>query len=116
MFSISHNYQVCKKNCGKQGFTKENGHDKIAANATNGLKKELLCSGLPLGVIFCMPACCNSGFHPGNVWPIADKYGWRDVFAAAIIRILPSPTLERFFRTKDERREARLQKHTKQET
>ena len=75
--------------------------------------------------------------------PIADKYGWRygfiaavmhyllvtsvpalhggyclynGGFTAAMICILLVPTLERFFRTKDERKEARLGKHSKQET
>ena len=144
-------------------------------------------NGVTFGIIFCMLACCNSGSHPGNIWPImlgyvaasfgfgwlsglaggtfkyainaqaivvglcfanglspiADKYGWRygfiaavmhyllvtsvpalhggyclynGGFTAAIICIILVPTLERFFRTKDERREARLRKHTKQET
>ena len=136
-------------------------------------------NGVTFGIIFCMLACCNSGSHPGNVWPImlgyvvssflfgwistllggtftgainaqaicvglcyanglspiADKYGWRYGFVAAIMHYLlvtsvPSlhggfclynggftaaliclilvPELERFSRTKDERKEARL--------
>lgn len=139
-------------------------------------------NGVTFGVIFCMLACCNSGSHPGNVWPImlgyvvsslvfgwlsqlaggtftgavnaqaivvglcyanglspiADKYGWRYGFAAAVMHYLlvtsvPSlhggyclynggftaaliclilvPELERFFRTKEERKQARLAKH-----
>ena len=89
-------------------------------------------NGITFGVIFCMLACCNSGSHPGNVWPImlgyvvastvcglvsplvggtftfavnaqaicvglcyanglspiADKYGWRYGFLAAIMHYL----------------------------
>ncbi len=31
-------------------------------------------NGVTFGVIFCMLACCNSGSHPGNVWPIMAGY------------------------------------------
>ncbi len=132
-------------------------------------------NGVTFGVVFCMLATCNSGSHPGNVWPImlgygvaslvcgwlsalaggtfagainaqaivvglcyanglspiADKYGWRYGFLAAVMHYLlvtsvPSlhggyclynggftaaliciilvPQLERFSRTKDERK------------
>ena len=138
-------------------------------------------NGITFGIIFCMLACCNSGSHPGNVWPImlgyfvasvvfgwispllggtfafqinaqaicvglcyanglspiADKYGWRYGFIAAIMHYLlvtsvPTlhggfclynggftaaliclilvPELEKFFRTKEERKEAKLAK------
>ena len=136
-------------------------------------------NGVTFGLIFCMLACCNSGSHPGNVWPImagyvassfvfgwisrltggdftgavnaqaivvglcyanglspiSDKYGWQygflaavmhyilvtsvptlhggyclynGGFTAALICLILVPQLERFFRTKDDRREARL--------
>ncbi|MBQ8621279.1 MAG: DUF1576 domain-containing protein [Oscillospiraceae bacterium] len=132
-------------------------------------------NGVTFGIIFCMLATCNSGSHPGNVWPImlgyvaastvcgwisplvggnftlgvnaqaivvglcyanglspiADKYGWRYGFIAAVLHYLlvtsvPNlhggfclynggftaalicmvmvPELERFFKTKEERR------------
>ena len=132
-------------------------------------------NGVTFGVIFCMLACCNSGSHPGNVWPImlgyvvastvcgwiaplvggnftlavnaqaivvglcyanglspiADKYGWQYGFAAAVLHYLlvtsvPNlhggfclynggftaalicmvmvPELERFFKTKEEKK------------
>ena len=132
-------------------------------------------NGVTFGVVFCMLATCNSGTHPGNVWPImlgylaastvcgwiaplvggtftlaanaqaivvglcyanglspiADKYGWRYGFIAAILHyllvtsvpnlhggfclynggftaalicIILVPELERFARTKDERK------------
>ena len=138
-------------------------------------------NGITFGLIFCMVATCNSGSHPGNVWPImlgyfvasvvfgwlsklvggnftlainaqaicvglcyanglspiADKYGWRygfiaavmhyllvtsvptlhggyclynGGFTAALICLILVPELEKFFRTKDERKAARLEK------
>ncbi len=141
-------------------------------------------NGVTFGIIFCMLSTCNSGSHPGNVWPImlgyfaasvvfgwlsalvggtfslainaqaicvglcyanglspiADKYGWRygfiaaimhyllvtsvptlhggyclynGGFTAALICIILVPELERFFRTKEERKEAKLAKQNK---
>ena len=132
-------------------------------------------NGVTFGVIFCMLSTCNSGSHPGNVWPImlgylgaslvcswlsplvggsftlaanaqaivvglcyanglspiADKYGWHygclaavlhyllvtsvpnlhggfclynGGFTAALICIILVPELERFAKTKDERK------------
>ena len=132
-------------------------------------------NGITFGIIFCMVCTCNSGSHPGNVWPImlgyvvaslvfgwlstlvggnftlpvnaqaicvglcyanglspiADKYGWKygfiaavmhyllvtsvpalhggfclynGGFTAALICLILVPELERFFRTKDERK------------
>ncbi len=31
-------------------------------------------TGMTLGIIFCMLSTCNSGSHPGNVWPIMVGY------------------------------------------
>ena len=138
-------------------------------------------NGITFGIIFCMVATCNSGSHPGNVWPImlgyflasvvfgwispmvggnfafkinaqaivvglcyanglspiADKYGWRygflaaimhyllvtsvptlhggyclysGGFTAALICIILVPELERFFKTKEERKLAKANK------
>ena len=132
-------------------------------------------NGVTFGIIFCMVCTCNSGSHPGNVWPImlgyvaastvfgwlstlvggtftlpvnaqaicvglcyanglspiADKYGWKygflaavmhylldtsvptlhggfclynGGFTAALICLILVPELERFSRTKDERK------------
>ena len=132
-------------------------------------------NGVTFGIIFCMLACCNSGSHPLNVWPImlgyvvasfvfgwlatlvggtfagainaqaivvglcyanglspiSDKYGWRygfvaafmhyllvtsvpllhggfclynGGFTAALICLVLVPELERFFKTKEERK------------
>ena len=142
-------------------------------------------NGVTFGIIFCMLSTCNSGSHPGNVWPImlgyavasaifgwlspmlggtfacqlnaqaicvglcyanglspiADKYGWRYGFVAAVMHYLlvtsvPSlhggfclynggftaaliclilvPELEKFFRTKEDRRLAREAKKAAQ--
>ena len=136
-------------------------------------------NGITFGIIFCMVATCNSGSHPGNVWPImlgyvaasfgfglispllggdftfkinaqaimvglcyanglspiADKYGWRYGFLAAVLHYLlvtsvPTlhggfclynggftaalicmilvPELEKFSKTKEERKANRL--------
>ena len=138
-------------------------------------------NGVTFGIIFCMLACCNSGSHPGNVWPImlgyfvastvcgwlsplvggnftlavnaqaicvglcyanglspiADKYGWRygflaavlhyllvtsvptlhggyclynGGFTAALICIILVPELERFCKTKDEKKALKAEK------
>ena len=135
-------------------------------------------NGVTFGIVFCMLATCNSGSHPGNVWPImlgyfvasvvfgwispllggsftfqinaqaicvglcyanglspiADKYGWRYGFVAAVMHYLlvtsvPTlhggfclynggftaaliclilvPELERFSKTKEERKIAK---------
>ena len=138
-------------------------------------------NGVTFGIIFCMLACCNSGSHPGNVWPImlgyfvastvcgwlsplfggtftlavnaqaicvglcyanglspiSDKYGWQygflaavmhyllvtsvptlhggfclynGGFTAALICIILVPELERFCRTKDEKKALKAEK------
>ena len=138
-------------------------------------------NGVTFGIVFCMLATCNSGSHPGNVWPImlgylfassvcgliapllggnftlainaqaicvglcyanglspiADKYGWRygfiasvlhyllvtsvpklhggfclynGGFTAALICLILVPELEKFFRTKEERKLAKAGK------
>ena len=132
-------------------------------------------NGVTFGIVFCMLSTCNSGSHPGNVWPImlgyvvastlcgwiaplvggtftlainaqaicvglcyanglspiSDKYGWKygflaavmhyllvtsvpnlhggfclynGGFTAALICIILIPELERFTKTKDERK------------
>ena len=140
-------------------------------------------NGVTFGIIFCMLATCNSGSHPGNVWPImlgyfvasavcgwiaplvggkfaftinaqaicvglcyanglspiADKYGWRwgflaavlhyllvtsvptlhggfclynGGFTAALICLILVPELEKFSKTTEERWERRLARKT----
>ena len=138
-------------------------------------------NGVTFGIVFCMLSTCNSGSHPGNVWPImlgyvvastvcgwlstlaggtftlainaqaicvglcyanglspiADKYGWQygfiaaimhyllvtsvpnlhggfclynGGFTAALICIILVPELERFAKTKDERKAKKSEK------
>ena len=138
-------------------------------------------NGVTFGIVFCMLSTCNSGSHPGNVWPImlgyvlastvcgwlstlaggtfslainaqaicvglcyanglspiADKYGWKygmlaaimhyllvtsvptlhggfclynGGFTAALICIILVPELERFAKTKDERKALKAEK------
>ncbi|MGM9549546.1 MAG: DUF1576 domain-containing protein [Faecousia sp.] len=140
-------------------------------------------NGVTFGVVFCMLATCNSGSHPGNIWPItlgyavasqifqrlspltsgeftqylnsqaivvglcyanglspiADKYGWfyglvaamahfcmvttvpllhgsmclyNGGFTAALVCLLMVPSLERHFRTKQQRRAVKQEKRT----
>ena len=138
-------------------------------------------NGVTFGIVFCMLSTCNSGSHPGNVWPImlgyavasavagwlsvlaggtftfalnaqaicvglcyanglspiADKYGWQygfiaaimhyllvtsvpplhggfclynGGFTAALICLMFVPQLERFCKTKEERKLAKVNK------
>ena len=138
-------------------------------------------NGVTFGIIFCMLACCNSGSHPANVWPImlgyfvastvcgwispllggnftlainaqaicvglcyanglspiSDKYGWQYGFVAAVLHyllvtsvpnlhggfclynggftaalicIILVPELERFCKTKDEKKALKAEK------
>ena len=41
-------------------------------------------NGVTLGIIFCMLATCNSGSHPGNVWPIMVGYVLASFLAAGL--------------------------------
>ena len=41
-------------------------------------------NGVTLGIIFCMLATCNSGSHPGNVWPIMLGYVLASFLAAGL--------------------------------
>ena len=41
-------------------------------------------TGMTFGIIFCMLATCNSGSHPGNVWPIMVGY----LFASGICGLI----------------------------
>ncbi len=41
------------------------------AGAVDGVN---VWTGMTFGIVFCMLATCNSGSHPGNVWPIMAGY------------------------------------------
>ncbi len=44
-------------------------------------------NGVTLGIIFCMLATCNSGSHPGNVWPIMLGYVLASFLAGGLSRL-----------------------------
>ncbi len=149
-------------------------------NLAGAIDGKEVWTGMTFGIVFCMLATCNSGSHPGNVWPImggymvtsllfgfifqgegdfaltvgnqsiliglcyanglspiAGKYGWpmgmvaaglhyllvtavpdlhggfclyNGGFTAALICLLMVPQLEKFCRTKEQKKEAKLAK------
>jgi len=45
-------------------------------------------TGMTFGIVFCMLATCNSGSHPGNVWPIMAGYVITSFLFAWIFKLL----------------------------
>jgi len=45
-------------------------------------------TGMTFGIVFCMLATCNSGSHPGNVWPIMAGYMIASFLFAGIFKLL----------------------------
>jgi len=45
-------------------------------------------TGMTFGIVFCMLATCNSGSHPGNVWPIMAGYVITSFLFGWIFRLL----------------------------
>ena len=45
-------------------------------------------NGVTFGVMFCMLSTCNSGSHPGNVWPIMLGYGLASVVCGWLAQYL----------------------------
>ena len=45
-------------------------------------------TGMTFGIVFCMVATCNSGSHPGNVWPIMAGYVVTSYLFAYISKLL----------------------------
>ena len=43
-------------------------------NLAGALDGAQVWTGMTFGIVFCMLATCNSGSHPGNVWPIMVGY------------------------------------------
>ena len=43
-------------------------------NLAGALDGKEVFTGMTFGIVFCMLATCNSGSHPGNVWPIMLGY------------------------------------------
>ena len=46
-------------------------------------------TGMTFGIIFCMVATCNSGSHPGNVWPIMLGYVVASTVCGWIAQYIP---------------------------
>ena len=51
------------------------GYFNLAAFLDGGAERmSTVWTGMTFGIVFCMLATCNSGSHPGNVWPIMVGY------------------------------------------
>ncbi len=51
------------------------GYYNLAAFMDGGVERmSTVWTGMTFGIVFCMLATCNSGSHPGNVWPIMAGY------------------------------------------
>ena len=51
------------------------GYFNLAALMDGGVERmSTVWTGMTFGIVFCMLATCNSGSHPGNVWPIMVGY------------------------------------------
>jgi hypothetical protein len=49
-------------------------------NIAGNIDNTNVWTGMTFGIVFCMLATCNSGSHPGNVWPIMLGY-----FVASVV-------------------------------
>lgn len=49
-------------------------------------------TGMTFGIVFCMLATCNSGSHPGNVWPIMAGYLITSILFGWIFKLLGGET------------------------
>ncbi|MBQ3503070.1 MAG: DUF1576 domain-containing protein [Oscillospiraceae bacterium] len=49
-------------------------------------------TGMTFGIVFCMLATCNSGSHPGNVWPIMAGYMVTSFLFGWIFKLLGGET------------------------
>ena len=49
-------------------------------------------TGMTFGIVFCMLATCNSGSHPGNVWPIMAGYMLTSFLFGWIFKLLGGET------------------------
>ena len=57
-------------------------------NLAGALDHVNVWTGMTFGIVFCMLATCNSGSHPGNVWPIMAGYMITSVAFNLIFRAL----------------------------
>ena len=57
-------------------------------NLAGALDHVNVWTGMTFGIVFCMLATCNSGSHPGNVWPIMAGYLLTSILFKCISKLL----------------------------
>ena len=57
-------------------------------NLAGAIDGKEVFTGMTFGIVFCMLATCNSGSHPGNVWPIMAGYMITSFLFAWISKLL----------------------------
>ncbi len=57
-------------------------------NLAGAIDGNQVWTGMTFGIVFCMLATCNSGSHPGNVWPIMAGYMVTSLLFGWIFRLL----------------------------
>ncbi len=57
-------------------------------NLAGALDHVNVWTGMTFGIVFCMLATCNSGSHPGNVWPIMAGYMLTSILFNYISKLL----------------------------
>jgi len=57
-------------------------------NLAGAIDGKEVFTGMTFGIVFCMLATCNSGSHPGNVWPIMAGYMVTSFLFAWISKLL----------------------------
>ncbi len=65
----------------------------LAAFMDGGLERmSTVWTGMTFGIVFCMLCTCNSGSHPGNVWPIMLGYVVFSYLFGGIFKLLGGET------------------------
>ena len=65
------------------------GYYNLAAFVDGGAARmSTVWTGMTFGIVFCMLATCNSGSHPGNVWPIMAGYMITSFLFEGIFKLL----------------------------
>ncbi len=61
-------------------------------NLAGAIDGKSVWTGMTFGIVFCMLATCNSGSHPGNVWPIMAGYMITSFLFGWIFKLLGGET------------------------
>ncbi len=61
-------------------------------NLAGAIDSSNVWTGMTFGIVFCMLATCNSGSHPGNVWPIMAGYMIASFLFGWIFKLLGGET------------------------